>query len=169
MKHNYTFSAFLIAFVFIGASAGTASAQELLAGVVYGTDSDIGVKVGGYYGVAEKISAGGDFIYFFPDGFDMYEININGLYLLPVETVQLHGIVGLNYTNFSVDFSDVCGAFGVDSSLCDASSSDIGLNIGAMASFGSGPIRLFIDGKFVIAGGEQLELGGGIKYVLGGS
>ena len=172
MKKNYTITTILVAFLFIGTGSNTASAQSLLAGAVYGTDSDLGLKLGGYFPVAELILVGGDFIYFFPDGFDMYEVNINGLYLLPVEAVQLHGIVGLNYTSFSFDGSDLCdglGGFGISSDICSASSSDIGLNIGGMASFGSGPLGFFVDAKFVIGGGEQLEVGGGIKYLLGDS
>ena len=169
MKNKSAFCTILIAFFFASLGTGSLTAQTLLGGAVFGTDSDIGIKIGGFFPVAEQIDAGGDFTYFFPDGFDMYEININGRYALPIESsVGLHGIAGLNYTSFSFDGSDLCeglGAFGI-SEVCDASSSDIGLNLGGMASFGSGPFGFYADAKFILGGGEQLEIGGGVTYNL---
>lgn len=165
MKHKYSFFTIFIVLLIASFGPATALAQTLHGGAVFGTDYDIGIKVGAYLGVAENIDAGGDFIYFFPDGFDAYEININGRYLIPLESFTLHGIAGLNYTNISFgELNDLCGSFGF---ACDASASEIGLNVGGMASFGSGPLGFYADAKFVIGGSEQLEIGGGITFRLG--
>jgi outer membrane immunogenic protein len=162
MKNKFPFCAIVAGLlIIIGLGANNAAAQTLFGGAVFGTDTDLGIKLGGYFPVAEQIDAGGDFIYFFPSGFDMYEININGRYAIPVESdLGLYGIAGLNYSKLSFDESDLCGG----SDLCKGSSSDVGLNIGGMASFGSGPVGFYADIKFILGGGEQLEIGGGVTF-----
>jgi hypothetical protein len=165
MKRTFlqTLSVTVLLLLVYGTSVSTA--QTLQGGLAFGTDSDLGVKVGVFVPVMESIDVGGDFTYFFPDGFDLYELNFNGRYAIPLEgSFGLFGIGGLNYTNVSVDTSSICGSFGV--SCGNVSSSEIGVNIGAMAAFGSGPLGFYADAKFVLGGAEQLEFGGGVTFDL---
>jgi hypothetical protein len=166
MNRARTISTFLAVFVLIlGLSSSAAFAQDLEGGLVFGSDTDLGVKLGAYFPVSETIKVGGDFTYFFPDGFDFYEVNVNGRYPIPIESsIDLSAFAGLNYSNSSVDgCSDVTNAIGVD---VDCSDSDIGLNLGGRAGFGEGPLGFYADIKFVMGGADQLVIGGGVSFAL---
>jgi len=162
-RYNFVLTLFFA--LLIGAAvAPNANAQRINAGLLFGSDTDLGLLVGTYFDVTETIDAGGDFRYFLPDGYDYLEVNINGRYPIPLDSgPSLFVVAGLNYARYSFDTPDIGFGFGG----FDASGSDIGLNVGAMAEFGSDEgLGFFADAKIVLGGGEQFEVGGGVSIAL---
>ena len=133
----------------------------------------IGIGVGADLPVADKIRAGGDFNYYLPgDEFGIsvtaWSINANGYYEVMVnDSMTIHALAGINILNFSYG-SDFCDQFGNLGISCDDTFTDIGLNIGGLAEFGSGNIGFFGTLQFVGIGGDSdgLVIGGGISKTL---
>lgn len=147
------------------------SQAQIQVGAAYGTDVEqIGIMAGYYMPLAvgdvEGLSVGVDGIFYLPDSQEFpggeiditwFEINVNGHYnaLEVGEDGMAYAIGGLQYARTSVD-SNVDTVFG----SFDASSSDIGLNIGA----GVGVSRFFGEAKFSLGGFEQLVISAGFKF-----
>lgn len=150
---------------------------QIQVGLAFGSDTELGLQ-GGYYtplsvGEVEGLSVGGDLIFYLPDSQDFsdgfgssgevtrtfFEINVNGHYdaVEVAEDGMLYALGGLQYARVSVD-SDVDTVFGGGS--FGASSSDIGLNIGA----GVDVSRFYGEAKFSLGGFEQLVISGGFKF-----
>ncbi len=148
---------------FAVATPAVASAQMgFLVQGSYADDMEFGVGAGVTFGLGSLttnsgIRAEATFDYFFP-GNDFKYWEINGNALMDIKSVpSLYVGAGLNYANFSFD-NDFCEI--VD---CDASASEIGLNLLAGWNF-SGSKGPFVQAKFEVSGGEQLVVSGGIRF-----
>lgn len=95
--------------------------------------------------IAEGAGFMGDFIYFFPDGFDYFEFNLNGTYDFPLEdsTVLPFVLGGLNIGRVSVDVP----GFG------SGSETDVALNLGGGIAFDAGSFRPKVGGRFAFGDG----------------
>ncbi|MGK7388806.1 MAG: outer membrane protein [Candidatus Cyclobacteriaceae bacterium M2_1C_046] len=127
-------------------------------GLAYGAEVEaIGIQAGATYAFTEEISGAADVIIFFPDGYDWWELNINGHYrFFSEDNIALYGLAGLNYATLSVDL----GQFG------SASDSELGLNIGGGAEFGLDFAKLYTEIKYVIGNADQLTLSAGLRFAI---
>lgn len=142
----------------------SATQAQVSFGAVGAWHDDFDLGLGGFVGfplaqLHEDVSGVGEFIYFFPgDEFGdltYFEINGNLKYAFSLEDSSLRpfALGGLNIARLSVDddtFGDV-----------DASSTDVGLNLGGGLDLGSGGLQPSV--------GARIELGGGDGFVIFGS
>ena len=132
----------------------------------------IGIGVGADMPVADLIRVGGDFNFYFPGDENIFgvgnisttiwTINVNGYYeLLTNDSMTVHGLAGINYLNFTYD--NVAGC-----SFCNDTFTDIGLNLGGLAEFGTGNIGFFGTVQIVGLGGDSngFVVGGGATMTL---
>jgi len=131
-----------------------AARAQVLLGPTLAWHDDADIGIGATVGfelpdVATGVGFLGDFIIFFPDGFDYFELNGNVTYDFPLaeSTVLPFALAGLNIAHSSVDT-----AFG------DVSDTDVGLNIGGGIAFDAGSFRPKAGGRF--------RLGDGTAFVL---
>lgn len=136
---------------------------QIRLGAAYGTDTEIGVTAGFFRPVtaqgAAGLSVGFDGTFYLPEtntisGSDytstFFELNANAHYPISnMSSGSLYALGGVQYAHASVETP-----FG------DATSSDIGLNLGAGMNFG----RLFAEAKYAIGGFEQLVLSAGLSF-----
>lgn len=161
MKQHYTFFTVLIA-LFMVFAVTTASAQTTVTGgAAFGTEGDLGLKVGAHMPVSGDIHGAADITLFFPSNYDLLEVNVNALYPIPMNSLNVSAIGGLNYSKISVESVTFLGQ-----KVGGGSASDIGLNVGGMIEFGDGPLGFYVDAKFVLGGSEQLVIGGGVALDL---
>lgn len=127
-------------------------------GIAYGTEVEaIGVQGGATYSFTEEIRGAADVIIFFPDGFDWWELNLNGQYqFYSEESISVYGLAGINYATISVDFPG--GG--------SASDSEAGLNLGGGAEFGLDFANLYTELKFVLGNADQLALSAGLRFPI---
>lgn len=157
-------TAVAIAAVFMFAAPNTADAQVSF-GVQgsYGTEIEaIGAGARVNYAIpgAEGFGLAGSFDYFFPDGFDWWEINANGTYSFATEggSVAPYAGAGLNYANVSVSGSSGGTTF-------SASSSEMGLNLlGGLQFGGGGGITPYVEGRYATTGAGQFVFTGGFLF-----
>ena len=152
------------------AAVAPSSAQAQVGFVVqgsYGLDYEaLGVGGGVNLGLGSLTTKQGirletTFDYFLTDDpLSVWEINGNLLEDIP-SVANLYVGAGINYANFSYDDNGLCGAFGA---LCDASSSEIGLNILGGYKLGTGKAAPFVQARFSLGGGEQLVVTGGFRF-----
>jgi hypothetical protein len=148
----------------VGMLAGPSVVEaQMTAGpiVAYYTDGDGALGVGAYLGIplpqlTEGMSIAPSFIWYFPDGFDLFEVNGDLVYFFPVAAdapVAPFGLGGINITRASV------GSF---------SNTDVGLNLGGGVQFPGSSLSPFAGGKFTIQDGTGFVLFGGISFPIGG-
>ena len=147
-------------------SAPVASEAQMTAGplLAYHTDAEA-IGVGAFIAIpvpqlSEGFAIVPDFMWFFPDGFDYFEVNGDLAYFFPVAAdspVSPFAFAGINISRTSVDL----GAFG------EASSTDVGLNLGGGVEF-PGTISPFAGAKFEIQDATGFVLFGGISFAIGG-
>lgn len=160
MKKLLTFGCLILGIIFF--SNSNALAQEgqfkVGGGLAYGLEVEaIGVQAKGVYGFTDEIDGAVDFIIYFPDNYDWWELNANAHYnFLAEEGTTVYGLAGLNYSTLSVDF----GQFG------SASNSEVGLNIGGGAEFGLDFANLYTEAKFVLGNADQLSLAAGLRFPI---
>lgn len=89
--------------------------------------------------LGESLGFMGEFIVFFPDAGDYFEINGNVMYSFPLteSTVLPFALAGLNIARFSSDVGDF-------------SNTEIGINLGGGITFDLGSFRPSIGGRFTI-------------------
>jgi hypothetical protein len=134
----------------------------------YGLDYEaLGVGGGVNFGIGSLTEKHGirletTFDYFLTDDpLSVWEINGNLLYdLKSVQNLYLGA--GVNYANFSYDDNGLCS--GIFQDLCDASSSEIGLNVLGGYKLGAGKAAPFVQARFSLGGGEQLVVTGGFRF-----
>jgi hypothetical protein len=117
--------------------------------VAWNDDADLGIGAGVEFDLPSLypgIAFHGDFIYFFPDGFDYFEFNTNLTYDFPLEgsSVVPFALAGLNIGRVSLD-TDL-GIPGADS----ASSTDVGFNLGGGVKFNAGNFQPRIAARFAL-------------------
>lgn len=140
-----------------------AQAQFTL-GPIAAFHDDFDFGIGAYASIAvpsldENLSINPSFVYYFPDGFDAWEINGDVVYHFEVsdETPVLpFAMAGLNIVNVSVDFD---GA--------SASDTEIGLNLGGGISFRAESLSPFVGAKFEIQDGSGFVVFGGVGFPVG--
>jgi hypothetical protein len=137
-------------------------------------DADFGIGAFVNFAVPdihENLAFAGDFGIFFPDdgGYDeidvdYWELNANALYRFPIESESISpwALAGLNIANGSVGVD--LGEFGEGS----ASDTEIGVNLGGGATFGTGSMRPFAGAKIELGGGEGFVVFGGLSFEMGG-
>lgn len=128
--------------VFMLAAATQLNAQDkgsirLNGGFAYGEGvEELGFNVGGEFFITNKLSGAPSLTYFFVEGGDVTQFNVDARYYLLKGPVQLYALGG--YANFRVS-TDLGGGFG------RISVSDGGLNLGA-------GVVLPLGGKFGLHG-----------------
>lgn len=142
------------------AQAQQATPVSIGAQVSFAEDADLGVGARVEVGLPQlspRIFAIGSFDWFFPDGFDYFEINANLGYSVPVTSTSISPYVGggLNFARVSVDvFGD------------SHSDTDLGLNVLGGMKFKPAAARFtpFVEARFELSGGEQFVISGGILF-----
>lgn len=141
-----------------------ASAQQFTVGptAAWHEDADfgIGINVGrDLPEMSDGVGVQADFIYFFPDGFDLWELNANLTYDFPLENSSVLPFVlgGLNVASASVDVGSE-----------SVSNTDLGLNIGGGIGFDAGSLRPQVGAKYEIGGGESFVVFVTVPFRTGG-
>lgn len=168
MRIKSMFAGAVLALGVAAVAPSTASAQVgFVAQASYGFDVEAlgvggGVNLGlGSLTAKQGIRLEATFDYFLADDpLTYWEINGNLLKDIP-SVKNLYVGAGVNYAHSSFDDNGLCGAFGA---LCDASSSDIGINILGGYKLGSGKAAPFVQARFALGGGEQLYVSGGFRF-----
>ncbi|MEL7834726.1 hypothetical protein [Fodinibius sp. Rm-B-1B1-1] len=160
MKKLLTLGCLILGMIFFSNSNAYAQAETFKAGggLAFGSEVEaIGIQAGAVYGFTDEINGAADFIIFFPDNYDWWELNVNGHYNFMAEDgVRLYGLAGLNYANLSVDL----GQFG------STSDSEIGLNLGGGAEYGLDFANLYGELKYVLGNADQLGISAGLRFDL---
>lgn len=110
----------------------------------------------------ENVGIMGDFTWYFPDGFDYFEVNGNLTYdfLMEDSSITPFALGGLVIARTSFDSEEV---FGVD---IGGSSTDVGLNLGGGIAF-EGSLSPMVGAKLEIQDGSGFVIFGSV--LLGGS
>jgi len=143
----------LTALALLSVAAPRAADAQVYIGpeVAFNDDADFGIGGGLEFdmpSVDPRLSYLGDFLFFFPDGFDYFEFNTNLTYDLPLEDSSIVPFVlsGLNVARVSTE--------GID----DASDTEIGLNIGGGIKFDAGDLSPRVTGRFNLFSSESFTL-----------
>jgi len=142
------------------AFAPRAEAQAFGANLSWGDDTDFGLgarvafPIGGSVG-QKGIKGLATFDYFFPDGFDFWEITGNGVYDISTSgSASPYVGAGLTFARSSVSVSGF-----------SASNSEVGLNLLGGARFApTGNVQPFVEARFQIRDGSQFVLSGGVYF-----
>ena len=146
----------------LGLPASASAQVEAGPLLAYHTDLEA-VGIGGYVGIpvasVPGLSIVPNFLWFFPDGFDFFEINGDVAYNFevgPDSPVVPFAFAGLNIARTSFDVLGVSG-----------SSTDVGLNLGGGVNFQAGSLAPFAGAKFEIQDGTGFVIFGGLGFQLG--
>lgn len=139
----------LMCFV-VGGATVLAQDDDILVGVGLGYGGDVeelGISVHGAMALSEKLSVAADFRYFLvEDPLTFWALNANVHYLvLENSSVDVFVLGGLNYSTMDIGDIDL-GVFGT---VSGASSSEIGINLGAGANVSLDGILLRPEAKIV--------------------
>lgn len=163
MKKILSISTLVIALAFFANTDAFAQEGQFKGGVglAFATqDVGIGAQAGVTYGFTDEIAAAANFTMYFPDGFDWWDINVNGHYnFLNEDGTNVYALAGLNYANLS--FPSVQTQFG---SFGGGSTSEIGLNLGAGAEFDIDFAYLYTELKYVIGNADKLDVAAGLRF-----
>jgi outer membrane immunogenic protein len=150
-------------------AAPTAVQAQLEAGPILAYYDDLeAIGVGAFIAIpvpqlAEGFAIVPDFTWYFPDGFDYFEVNGDLAYFFPVAAdapVMPFAFAGLNIARMSVDFGGTIGS---------QSNTDVGLNLGGGVQFAAGSINPFAGAKFAIQDGTGFVIFGGLGFPIGGN
>lgn len=147
----------------LAASSRPASAEGRVGGgLAYGTEiEEFGLQLNGYYDLASTLAGlrvGGEFTYFFAsDPTTFWTLNANGHYVFyDADALGIYGLAGLNLSRVTVDIG-----FG------SASSTEIGLNLGAGAEYAVAErVSLFGELKYVVSDFDQAVIVAGARYAF---
>lgn len=150
MKRTFTL---LAAFFLLSIAAPQAADAQVYIGpeIAFNDEADLGVGGGLEFdlpAIDPRISYLGDFIFFFPDGFDYFEFNTNLTYDLPLDDAAIVPFLlsGLNVARVSTEGPD------------DFSDTEIGLNVGGGLKFDAGELSPRVTGRFNLFSGETFTL-----------
>ncbi len=143
-------------------SAPAAVQAQVEVGPVLGFHDDLDIGVGGFVAIPvpslnPNVAIVPNFIYWFPEFVDAFEINGDVVYNFPVSAdspVVPWALAGLNVMRFSA------GGF---------SNTEIGLNLGGGVNFNAGNLNPFAGAKFEIQDGSGFVIFGGIGFAVGGA
>ena len=135
--------------------------------IAFHDDADFGVGAYVEFGLDQAVGglgAMGDFLIFFPDGYDYWEANANLTYDLPIEGSSLLPFVlaGLNIANFSFDDEDVSPGI-------DTSSTEVGFNAGGGLKFQLGTLNPRAGIRFIFSDENAFVIFGALPFTIGGS
>ena len=158
----------LCSLALVGMLAAPATVQaQLEAGplLAYHTDAEA-IGVGAFLTIpvpqlAEGFAIIPSFTWYFPDGFDYFEVNGDVAYYFPVAAdspVAPFAFAGLNIARTSVDFG---GSFG------SVSYTDVGLNLGGGVNFAAGSLHPCAGAKFEIQDATGFVIFGGLGFPIG--
>ena len=149
---------------FMATGAKRAEAQfRFGANVSWGDDTDFGLGARANFGFGEfsrrnPIEGLVTFDYFFPDGFDYWEVTGNAIYRFDIsnETVKPYAGAGVLISHASVDLP----------SPFDASSTDAGLNLlgGLRFRLKNSTVLPFVEARLEVKDGSQFVLAGGVLF-----
>lgn len=150
----------LAAVLVIGSTSAMAAEEGMFGPVklgVQGTfadDTDFGVGVRAEYSLQEAVGLPIDvvafFNYYFPDGFDFWEVSGNAIYSYPIESIVPYAGAGLYYASIDYDFGD---------------DTDIGLNLlgGAKFEMGMG-FTPFAEFRLTMGDADQWMIAAGVLF-----
>ncbi|MDZ4698198.1 MAG: hypothetical protein SH809_00715 [Rhodothermales bacterium] len=153
-----------------------ATAQlQIGGGLAFGTEIEkLGVQISANLPVAQegKIRAAPDLIFYMKDDFGAgevrwWEVNLNANYLfVEAEDYTIYALGGINIANVNFDYDievpEVPG-FGFD-----ASSTELGLNIGGGVEYGMAFGNLYGEAKYILSDFDQLVISAGVRIPIGG-
>ncbi len=148
----------IVVFVALFTLPGLASAQTIFAGLSYNDHaSDPGILVGAAIPVG-PLAVGADFVYILTgeDNFNAFTVDVNGRYPVfqPPGGVIVSVMGGLNLFRWSFD-----------SEGFSESATDVSPAAGARVDYDLGPVSVFGQGQFVIAGDSNgITFGGGVGF-----
>lgn len=122
-------------------------------------DFGIGATLAGQApSLGEGIGFMGDFVFYFPDGGDYFEINGNVTYDFPLEesTVVPFVLAGLNIGRFSSD-------------IVDRSNTEVGINLGGGIVFDAGTFRPSVAVKVDVGGYEGFVVFATLPFTVSGN
>jgi opacity protein-like surface antigen len=150
-------TAFMLA---AGVSSAEAQGVRFAPQLSFADDTDLGIGARirmGFPSVAPGFFGVGSFDYFFPDGFNYFEINANVGYVIPGVRGKVHPYAGggLNIARAS---AENCSGSG-------CSNSEVGLNLlGGLDFETRSRIMPFIELRVELSGGEQFVVTGGLYF-----
>ncbi|MEQ1855633.1 MAG: hypothetical protein ABL963_04130 [Longimicrobiales bacterium] len=144
---------------------GAAQAQSMAGPFLAYTDDAEAFGVGGFIAIPlpalhPNISLVPDFIWFFPDAGNLFEVNGDLMYTFPVSAdspVAPFAFGGLNIARFSVDIAGT-----------NFSDTNVGINLGGGVNFSAGSVNPFAGAKVELEGGESFVIFGGLSFPIGG-
>ena len=161
-------------------SQNTKAQTTVGGGIAYGTEiKNMGIDLTGQYFIKDNIAIEASFTYYFPKDFGndlsingedfkikWYEINANANYYFNMDgNIKAYALGGLNMSIVSIPTFDIGSVFGGGSGVKNASSSKIGLNIGAGADFDLGKnMTPFAQLKYVLSDFDQLQILAGVRF-----
>lgn len=169
----------LMSFIALGMSSVFAQKGEKAVGVNlgYGTEiSNLGIGAKFQYGITDAIRAEASFDYFLKkDLASMWDINVNAHYLFPIaDKFKVYPLVGLTYTNWKLDGSDVDLDFGDEEtgeyedevSTESSNTGKFGVNLGAGAEYAiTDRLNVNFEVKYqLISDFNQAVFGIGVAY-----
>jgi outer membrane immunogenic protein len=148
-------------------AAPTAVQAQLEAGPILAYYDDLeAIGVGAFIAIpvpqlAEGFAIVPDFTWYFPDGFDYFEVNGDIAYFFPVAAdspVAPFAFGGLSIGRTSIDFGGTIGS---------QSDTDVGLNLGGGVQFAAGSINPFAGAKFELRDNTGFVIFGGLGFPIG--
>lgn len=142
---------------------GQVQAQATLGPTLaYHDDADIGVGAmlrAPLSSFGEGVGILADFIWYFPDGFDYFEVNGNVTYDFPLteSTVVPFVMAGINISRVSFD---VLGT--------SVSDTEMGLNLGGGIEFDAGSFRPSAGARVTLGGAEGFVIFVTLPFAIGG-
>jgi opacity protein-like surface antigen len=128
--------------------------------IAFNDDADFGIGIGLEFdlpSIDPNLSYMGDFVFFFPDGFDYFEFNANLAYDLPLEDASV--------TPFLLSGLNVGRVSGEGES--DFSDTEVGLNVGAGVKFNAGTVSPRVTGRFNLFSSESFTLTAFVPFRVG--
>ncbi len=157
MKLPKYFLPFIIFIITLSTSFDAKSQLRVGAGLGWGSEiEELGINFNGEYKFLDYYSGESNITIFFIEGnSSFWTLNLDGHYHFMGNEAGPYGLVGLNIATFELDFGfrDF-----------DASTTEIGLNIGGGYSANVGRWNPFGDVKYVISDFDQLVIRVGVKY-----
>ena len=151
-------SGFAVAAFFAFAPSGADAQVQLGPTLAFSDEVDFGIGAtlsAQAPQLGEGIGFLGEFIFYFPDNVDFFEINGNVTYAFPLaeSTVLPFALGGLNIGRISSDFG--------------GGNTDVGVNLGGGISFDLGSFRPSVGGRFVLGDFDHFILFATLPFEVG--